>query len=281
MTVEYDNLLWRNENRTVADDIRIRVSLLCWIMTYPRNHMRQAIHIKRTWGKRCDILLFMSTGNDQRLPTVKLQTHEGKFMLWGKTQAAMRYIYTNYLNQAEWFLKADDDTYVIVENLKYMLNDYNTNDPIYFGYKIRLGSTKNGYFSGGASYVLSREALTRLVSKGLDPKLCNTSPIGYAEDLDLTLCLDKLGVTPMDSRDEYERGRFFPFVPNHHVDATIKKDYWFWVYNYYPLSTGRDCCSEFTISFHYINRNMMYVLEYFVYHLRPFGVVYEYHQIYN
>lgn len=116
-------------------------------------------------------------------------------------------------------MKADDDTFVVLENLRYFLSSYNSSEPIYFGCKFKP-YVKQGYMSGGAGYVLSKEALKRFVEKGIapaHPARCLDKSDGGAEDVDMGMCLETLGVSAGDSRDSLGRGRFFPFVPEHHV----------------------------------------------------------------
>ena len=96
------------------------------------DHLVQAIHVKKTWGAHCDKLIFMSSVSDPELGAVALNISEGRQQLWGKTKQAFRYVFENHWDEADWFMKADDDTFVVVENLKDLHKDFNTNDPLSF-----------------------------------------------------------------------------------------------------------------------------------------------------
>jgi len=84
--------------------------VLCMVLTSPKTHHTRAIHIKRTWGRRCNKLIFMSTKADKELGSVALNVREGYSNLWPKTRAALQHVYKHHFQKYDWFLKADDDT---------------------------------------------------------------------------------------------------------------------------------------------------------------------------
>lgn len=64
--------------------------------------------------------------SDDDLDSIGLNVTDNPDHLWGKTKLSFEYIYKNHLYDYDWFLKADDDTYMIVENVRYMLYQYST-----------------------------------------------------------------------------------------------------------------------------------------------------------
>lgn len=44
-----------------AEQLKAKVRVLCWVMTNPKNHEKKARHIKATWARRCNKLVFISS----------------------------------------------------------------------------------------------------------------------------------------------------------------------------------------------------------------------------
>ncbi|KAF7638929.1 hypothetical protein Mgra_00001451 [Meloidogyne graminicola] len=248
----------KNKDRnTLALKISKRIKILCLITTIKDYHKSRAIHVKNTWAKHCNKFIFISSVNDYTLPSIKFNITEGREFLWGKTKAAFQYAYDHYINKFDWFLKADDDTFVILENLRYMLMPHSSEEPIYFGCKFKP-FVKQGYMSGGAGYVMSRKSLKLLVEEGFtNASACSEGSEG-SEDAEIGVCLENVGVKAGDSRDALGRHRFMPFTPENHMNLKLAgEDFWIWKYMYYNIEKDQKCCSEYAISFHYIRADFM------------------------
>ena len=56
--------------------------------------------------------LIYALPTDSSLPAIGLPLPgpESRDQLWNKAKLTFRYVYTNHLNDYDWFFKADDDT---------------------------------------------------------------------------------------------------------------------------------------------------------------------------
>ncbi|KAL5277677.1 C1GALT1.2 family protein [Megaselia abdita] len=261
---------YSHHNESLANKLYNEVKILCWVNTWPKNHKTKARAVKETWVKRCNKYLFISTERNNELGTIALPMRQQHMYLWGRTKAAYSYIYKNYFNDYDWFVKADDDTYMIVENLRYMLYQYDPLSPLYLGCNLK-SSFKQGYMSGGPGYILSKEALKRLVTIGIPSrKYCTQSEEG-AEDKEIGRCLQNLNVTAIDTRDRNGKGRMFPLAPGKHLSKMSHSDSWYSRNSRYPFKVGKNCCSSRTISFHYVTPEAMHIMDFLIYELNPFG----------
>lgn len=208
-----------------------RVRVLCWVMTAPQNLETRARHVRDTWARHCNVALFVSSEPAPRFPAVGLGVPEGRGQLYRKTVRALQFVHRHHRARADWFLKADDDTFVVLDNLRWLLAAHPPQRPLYFGKRFRP-FTRQGYMSGGAGYVLSRGALARVVT-ALARGTCGHG--GPEEDVALGQCLERLGVAVGDSRDTLGRETFHPFPPEIHLTHRFARGFWYQRYCWYPV----------------------------------------------
>jgi hypothetical protein len=129
-------------NTSKENNSQPQVRIYCFILTAPKFFDTRARAINSTWARRCDGYSFISEySNDTKgLPIAPIRNLSASYeYLTQKSTSALLYIYENFLNDYDWFFKADDDTYLFVENLKQFLEDKNASEPITFGYNFKVG----------------------------------------------------------------------------------------------------------------------------------------------
>jgi glycoprotein-N-acetylgalactosamine 3-beta-galactosyltransferase len=96
--------------------------ILCFVLTTEENHDSRIRAIWDTWGKRCDKLVVASDANDPSLNAVNIKSKDGYWEIWHKLEKTLKYLHVHYRHEGfDWVMKADDDTYVVMENLKAFL----------------------------------------------------------------------------------------------------------------------------------------------------------------
>ena len=120
----------------------------------------------------------MSSFKNDSFPTIGLNVPVGRKYSNLKTKKAWEYIYTHHLNDFDFFIKADTDTLILVENLREYLDTRDPNVPDYYGHRVRMPLTDR---LTGSGLVLSRAAVKALIENAFrqeNSTNCSSSGIG-------------------------------------------------------------------------------------------------------
>jgi len=138
--------LHRSDKNSHAPSTRV----LCLILTTPVNFLSRAKAVNETWAPRCDRYFFITELIRKSLTLEQLEFIKkipiapikniipGYEHLTQKATLAFFFAYENYFDDIDWFVKADDDTYLIVDHLKAFLSEQNSSEPVTFGYNFKV-----------------------------------------------------------------------------------------------------------------------------------------------
>ena len=253
--------------------------VMCMILTYSKKHDNNLEAVRRTWGRHCHGFVAFSNLTDPVSSAIATPVFGGERYsnTWQKMRSLWKYTWFHYSNEFDWFLKADDDTFVIWENLMEYLGskevqaELEAGKGVYLGRRFAMAGKKlDNYTSGGAGYALDRVALGALV-QNLDTPACDPHGQHQFEDYWAGKCMRQGGVVPLDTRDAQGRQRFNPFQPWNHYQYKEGTDDWFAKYSLEPLKYQLEAVSRKGVSFHYQPRKDMLQTNRYLYNCRHKG----------
>lgn len=148
-------------------------------------------HIQNSWARRCNHLSIVS--------------------LWETTlPAACRQVYEEFHESFDWLLVVYLDSYVIVENLRFMLAHYSPKKAIYFSAHHSFYIYAHVGQVDTTDYIFSREALEQLSTRNC------LQDIVYMNE-----CLRRMEKGPSQSLQPFN-------VPGNVVPFTLRQEFWLW-----------------------------------------------------
>lgn len=176
----YGGMLWSTEeNSSAATEkpaVRSNSFLFVGVMTAQKYLHTRAVAAHRTWAQTIPgrVEFFSSEGSDTSIPIpiVALKNVDDSYPPQKKSFMMLKYMHDHYLDQYEWFMRADDDVYIKSERLESFLRSLNSSEAIFLGQtgmgardelgKLALEPGEN-FCMGGPGVIMSREVLRRMV----------------------------------------------------------------------------------------------------------------------
>jgi hypothetical protein len=81
-----------------------------------------------TWGTKCDKPVIALNQTDPSIGAVSMKSDPSCSNLWSKLEETVCHIHHHCLDECDWFVKVDDDSHVLMENLRFFVSDIPNND---------------------------------------------------------------------------------------------------------------------------------------------------------
>ncbi len=163
--------------KQIKQELVKRGILFTGVLTAKKYLNTRALAIWNTWGKELpDIHFFSSPPDDpilrQQLPIITLPgINDTEYPPQKKVYRMLKYMHDNYINDFDFFMRADDDSYIKTDRLLELLQNTNPAQDIYMGEpgfgrsddleRLKLKKTEH-YCMGGPGVIFSRSALRKL-----------------------------------------------------------------------------------------------------------------------
>ncbi|KAL3874504.1 hypothetical protein ACJMK2_037513, partial [Sinanodonta woodiana] len=214
-----------------AIELYEKIRVICIILTTEKDMSTKLAAVNNTWARRCNKHFFIMTTKLHKADIISSEYADIRMNLIHKVRSAFEFIHDKYIDEVDWVFKADDDTYAIIENLRFLLSHYNASKPGYLGFIFDKYVT-NGYMSGGAGYVISRQGIKQLVQNGIRENKCPVLKTKenpeLSEDQEIGRCLANNQVPRLNSRDVYGRDTFHPYPVEKHLFGTLPQYLYSW-----------------------------------------------------
>ena len=182
--------------RTEAYFLYKTVPVIC--IVYPTD-LDWARAAKETWGRHCNELRFFSHKLENATLGINLVKASSEFSLICQS---LRTVYSENQDGGDpWILIVTQDSFVLVENLRYYVAPFNRSGEYYLGHAMKFWNSVYNWADAG--YAISWQTLRRFVDeKFSDVAACEAGGQHWKNgDWHLGKHLRELGIKPTDTRD--------------------------------------------------------------------------------
>lgn len=199
----------------IREEYQTRKGLLVGVITAEKYLTSRATALYKTWGKETNKLIFFVAADckvpahlQATLPIIKLDgVLDGTYPPQRKVFMMLKYMYDHFIDEYDWFMRADDDVYVRSGAFEELLGKLDPQQKIYLG-RAGMGKPEDlkrlqllpheKYCMGGPGVVFSQSAL-RVLAPQLE--MCLNAIIvhnkqsdlpWYNEDVELGRCVSRV-----------------------------------------------------------------------------------------